>query len=190
MKTSLKQILLSMAFFMLSINIYSQFEIKPGISTSYMLSPMNITEAGAQLEMAYVPVKHFSIGLYGSYGNLFSQRDTHYVLSTGAVFEWRFKVSDKMKVVPLINFPIGYSSEYEKHNYTYGENNEIEKNIDRYTEGVSAALRTGIVSNFDKTGQFQFQFDIGFLQQSIRFELFNETELSFFQTRLLLVYNI
>jgi hypothetical protein len=190
MKTLLNLLLLLQGLFLLSSNTYCQFEFKPGISASSMLSPMDIAETGTHLEIAYVPVKHFSIGVYGSYGNLFSHRDTHYVLSTGVVFEWRFKISDKMKIIPLINFPIGYSSEYEKHYYTYGDNNQYETNIDRRTEGISAAFRTGFVTNLDKTGSFQFQFDIGFLQQSIRFEIFNESEISFLQSRLLLVYSL
>jgi hypothetical protein len=190
MKILLNPIILSIAIMLFSTNTYSQFELKPGISGSYMTDPMNVAQLGSHLEIAYVPVNYFSIGLFGSYGNVFSRRDKHYILSTGVVAEWRGHFSEKMKVIPLINFHMGYSSEYEKHHYKYGENNQLEKNIDRYTEGISAAVRTGIVSNFDKTGPFQFQFDIGILQQSIRFELFNETELTFLQSRLLLVYNL
>ncbi len=190
MKTLLNQLLLLQVILILASTTYCQMELKTGVSGSYIPAHGHSSELGAQLEFGFIPQKIFSAGLYGSYANIFSYRDKHYILSTGAVFEWRFQVNDKMKIIPLINFPVGYSSEYEQHYYKYGDYNQHEKNINRKTEGISAALRFGFVTNFETTGDFQLQFDIGFLRQSMRFELFKETEIAFFQSRLLLVYGL
>src|SRR5690554_7943438 len=76
------------------------------------------------MDAAYVSRDFFSIGLFGSYGKVFSALDKNHIMATGLVMEFRGCFSENMKVFPLLNVHIGRSWEYKKHYYTYGDNDE------------------------------------------------------------------
>lgn len=193
MKNVFKRIFLSIALFLISANAYSQLELKTGVSGSFFASSNATGQLGTHLELAYSPEKFYSIGLFGSYGKVFSSLEKNHIFATGVVFELRGYFNEEMKIVPLMNIHVGHSWEYKKNHYTYGDNNQYHSDIDKHIKGVSLALRCGIVSNFTKTGPFQFQFDVGLLEQSRKLSLaiFDvETQKTFLQTRLLLVYSL
>jgi len=144
-------IILLVSFIVFSMNSYSQFELKPGISGSQFES-----QIGAHMDAAYVSRDFFSIGLFGSYGKVFSALDKNHIMATGLVMEFRGCFSENMKVFPLLNVHIGRSWEYKKHYYTYGDNDEYVSDTDHHLNGFSLAARIGMVSNFNKTGRFQF----------------------------------
>lgn len=187
MRYFLSQIILSIFMIMASFQAVSQFELKTGISGSQLQK-----QVGGHIEAAYLSNDIFSIGLFGSYGKLFSYLDRHHVFATGLVMEVKGRFNENMKIFPLLNLHLGRSWEYRNTYYTYGDENQYSNSIDKHITGFSIAARLGMISNFTKTNRIQFQFDFGLLLQSVLSELniFSTIEpIGFVEARLMLVYS-